>query len=169
VSGTEREHADRAPTPADGGTYLAVWPVEPDMTWPAARRAAGEDLRRLAELAGVTLTGPVRFIVCAAQHWHGPLGTPGDLLLVALAPAQTASAAGRGPTPPGCSAAAEYLPADVTARERGRRERQARLDALAQLRRAGYTAALLTVEEGVSSYVKQLIDESRDEKAAGGG
>lgn len=37
------------------------------------------------------------------------------------------------------------------------------------LRRAGYTAALLTVEEGVGSYVRQLIDESRGEKAAGGG
>ena len=101
--------------PDPDGTYLAVWPVDPDMALPAARRAATDDLPRLAELAGVTLTGPVRFTVCAAQSWHGPLGAPGDLLLVALAPARAVSAAwaGTSPVPPSGSAAAEHLLAAV--------------------------------------------------------
>ncbi len=128
--------------PDPDGTYLAVWPVDPDMALPVARRAATDDLRRLAELAGVTLTGPIRFSVCAAQSWHGPLGAPGDLLLVAFAPARAVPAgqAGAGRAPPGCSVTAEHLPADVTARERGRPELPARLDALARLRRTGHTA-----------------------------
>jgi hypothetical protein len=37
------------------------------------------------------------------------------------------------------------------------------------LRRAGYSAPLLTVEEGVGRYCRQLLDESRDEKPAAGG
>jgi len=106
-----------------GGTYLAVWPVDPDLGLPAARRAATGDLARLAELAGVVLTGPATFTVCAAGSWHGPLGGPGDLLLVACAPARAvpAAEAGSGPAAPGGSVAAEHLPADVTAREHGRR------------------------------------------------
>ena len=48
-----------------GGTYLAVWPVDPDMGLPAARRAATGDLARLAELAGVVLTGPADVPVAA--------------------------------------------------------------------------------------------------------
>jgi len=37
------------------------------------------------------------------------------------------------------------------------------------LRRAGYSAPLLTVEEGVGRYCRSLLDESRDEKSAAGG
>ncbi|HUL94031.1 MAG TPA: ADP-glyceromanno-heptose 6-epimerase [Burkholderiales bacterium] len=37
------------------------------------------------------------------------------------------------------------------------------------LRRAGYAAPLLTVEEGVGRYVRQLLDEKREEKPAAAG
>ena len=142
-----------------GGTYLAVWPVDPDLGLPAARRAATGDLARLAELAGVVLTGPATFTVCAAGSWHGPLGAPGDLLLVACAPARAvpAAEAGAGPAAPGGSVAAEYLPADVTARERGRSELPARLDALARLRRAGHTDAQIAYRAGLSTRTVQRL------------
>ena len=43
------------------GTYLALWPVDPDASWPAARAAALDDLTRLTALAGVVLVGPPTF------------------------------------------------------------------------------------------------------------
>lgn len=147
-----------------GGTYLAVWPVDPDLGLPAARRAATGDLARLAELAGVVLTGPATFTVCAADSWHGPLGVPGDLLLVACAPARAvpAAEAGAGSGTTGCSVAAEHLPADVTARERGRPELPARRDALARLRRAGHTDAQIACRAGLSTRtVARLLATTR--------
>lgn len=144
-----------------GGTYLAVWPVDPDLGLPAARRAATGDLARLAELAGVVLTGPATFTVCAAGSWHGPLGAPGDLLLVACAPARAVPAAeagaGAGAAASGGSVAAEHLPADVTARERGRPELPARRDALARLRRAGHTDAQIACRAGLSTRTVQRL------------
>jgi len=147
------------PNTGTSGTYLAVWPVDPDMGLPAARQAATSDLHRLAELAGVVLTGPATFTVCAADSWHGPLGVPGDLLLVACAPARAlpAAGAGAGPAPSGGSVAAEHLPADVTARERGRPELPARRDALARLRRAGHTDAQIACRAGLSTRTVQRL------------
>jgi hypothetical protein len=131
------------------GTYLAVWPVDSDASWPAARAAAMADLTRLTALAGVVLVGPPTFTCCDPPEWSGPLGTPGDLLLVAVA-AVRAAADERTPTPTG-SPTAPYLPNDVTIRERGAGERAARLEALGRLIRAGLTTEAIAVRTGLST------------------
>jgi len=132
------------------GTYLALWPVDPDASWPAAHAAALDDLTRLTALAGVVLVGPPTFTCCEPPGWSGPLGTPGDLLLVAVAAVRAAAADERTPAPTG-SPSAQYLPADVTVRERGVGERAARLEALTRLLRTGLTTEAIAVRTGLST------------------
>ena len=132
------------------GTYLALWPVDPDASWPAAHAAALDDLTRLTALAGVVLVGPPTFTCCEPSGWSGPLGTPGDLLLVAVAAVRAAAADERTPAPTG-SPSAQYLPADVTVRERGVGERAARLEALTRLLRTGLTTEAIAVRTGLST------------------
>src|SRR5664280_515227 len=132
------------------GTYLALWPVDPDASWPAAHAAALDDLTRLTALAGVVLVGPPTFTCCEPPGWSGPLGTPGDLLLVAVAAVRAAAADERTSAPTG-SPTAQYLPADVTVRERGVGERAARLEALTRLLRTGLTTEAIAVRTGLST------------------
>jgi hypothetical protein len=132
------------------GTYVALWPVDPDTTWPAARAAAMEDLLRLTALAGVVLLGPPAFTLCEPHEWSGRLGTPGDLLLVALAAVRAVAVDEDAPAPAG-SPTADYLPADVTVRELGAGERAARLDAVSRLVRTGLTTEAIAVRSGLST------------------
>src|SRR5450759_1423495 len=132
------------------GTCRALLPVDPDASWPAARAAALDDLTRLTALTGVVLVGPPTFTCCEPPGWSGPLGTPGDLLLVAVAAVRAAAADERTPAPTG-SPSAQYLPADVTVRERGVGERAARLEALTRLLRTGLTTEAIAVRTGLST------------------
>src|SRR5664279_4495630 len=90
------------------------------------------------------------FTCCEPPGWSGPLGTPGDLLLVAVAAVRAAAADERTPAPTG-SPTAQYLPADVTVRERGVGERAARLEALTRLLRTGLTTEAIAVRTGLST------------------
>jgi hypothetical protein len=121
------------PTPSDVQRL-----VEHVRTHTVARRNA-RDGRSAAELT-----------CCEPPGWSGPLGAPGDLLLVAVAAVRAAKADERTPKPTG-SPTAQCLPADVTVRERGVGERAARLEALTHLLRTGLTTEAIAVRTGLST------------------
>lgn len=60
------------------------------------------------------------------------------------------AAAQQRTSPPTGSPIADYLPADVTARERGAGEQAARLEAIARLAHTGLTAEAIALRTGMS-------------------
>lgn len=144
--------------------YLACWPVDPDTPLHAAHAAALVELRRLHALAGVAACAQPDFYLVDTLDWRGGVGEPGDLLLVSFTDVHAVSRADadtRADASPATEPTADYLPADVVLRERGRAARADRTAAARRLRAAGRPAtAIATTSRLCSRTVERLLAEA---------
>ncbi|MHB2021963.1 MAG: hypothetical protein ACYCO3_01330 [Mycobacteriales bacterium] len=144
-------------------TYFACWPVAADVSLSEATTAAVAALRRDAQLLGLLLLDTPTLVFIDAVHWRGPLGAPGDLLLVAFTPARPVSAGEADHAVDAGPAERDtvgLLPADVVVRERGRAERGSRRRAAAEMRAAGASTAAIARRAGLSMRtVTRLLTE----------